>query len=205
MAGNGKMTTIVFDFGNVLGLFDYQKSLTRLTAHSDMSAADMYAALSGSFLWEEYETGRMRSAEFLGHLRALLRLVCDDDVISEAWCDIFQPNMEVCSLVAQLKPRYRLLLGSNTNELHAAWFRRQFADTLKYFDHLVLSHEVGVRKPHAGFYEHCQRKAEATPEQCVFIDDLPANIAAARQCGWHGILYRNFDDLQKELVAIGIL
>jgi FMN phosphatase YigB (HAD superfamily) len=199
------MKTIVFDFGNVLGLFDYQRTLNRLAAHTDMSPAEMYAALYASLLWEEYETGHISTAEFLSRLRVLLRLGCTDDLISEAWSDIFQPNVEVCDLVASLKPRHRLLLGSNTNELHANWFRRQFADTLRHFDHLVLSHEIGVRKPHSSFFEHCGRLAEAKPDECVFIDDLPANIEGARACGWHGILYESFADLRLQLRKVGIL
>jgi putative hydrolase of the HAD superfamily len=199
------MTTIVFDFGNVLGLFDYRRSLERLASHSDMSPAEMYAELSASSLWEEYETGRMSSAEFLGRIRALFRLTCNDDLISEAWSDIFEPNVEVCELAASLTPRYRLLLGSNTNELHAAWFRRQFAGTLRHFDHLVLSHEIGVRKPHADFFEHCRRLAGVKPDQCLFIDDSPANIEGARACGWHAILYRNSDELRLRMREMGVL
>jgi len=199
------MKTIVFDFGNVLGLFDYTRTLNRLTSHTDLSPAEMYTAIYDSKLWEEYETGRLTTIEFLSRIRTLFRLRCGDDVIAEAWSDIFEPNIEVCALAASLKPRYRLLLGSNTNDLHATWFRKQFADTLRHFDHLVLSHEIGVRKPDAGFFEHCGRVAGAEPGQCVFIDDLPANIAGAQACGWHGILYRSFDDLRQQMRALGVL
>ena len=41
----------------------------------------------------------------------------------------------------------RLLLLSNTNEMHSRQFLAQFADTLAHFDHVVLSHQVGVRTP----------------------------------------------------------
>ena len=51
-------------------------------------------------------------------------------------------------LVADLKRQgYTLLLGSNTNILHARFFRRHFAETLDHFDHLVFSYEVGELKP----------------------------------------------------------
>jgi putative hydrolase of the HAD superfamily len=93
---------------------------------------------------------------------------------------------------------------SNTNELHAVHFRRQFADTLAHFDVLVLSHEVGIRKPCAEIYAHCQNLAGSEPRQCLFIDDLPANIEAARACGWHGIVYHRGLDLRRELHKLGI-
>jgi FMN phosphatase YigB (HAD superfamily) len=189
----------------VLGFFDYRRTLKRLAAHTDLSGPEMYAAICESALGDAYESGRMSSAEFLTGIRALCRLRCSDEVLSEAWSDIFHPNVEVCGLVTALKPRYRLLLGSNTNELHSRWFRRQFADTLQHFDHLVLSHEIGVCKPDAGFFEHCLGHAGAEAEECLFIDDLPANIAGARACGWQGIVYRSFEDLQHQLRELGVL
>jgi putative hydrolase of the HAD superfamily len=96
------------------------------------------------------------------------------------------------------------MLLSNTNELHAAHFRKQFADTLAHFDALVLSHEVGLRKPSPDIYSHCHTIAGSTPGQCLFIDDLLANVEAARACGWHAILYHRGLDLRRELHKLGI-
>src|SRR5262249_25627356 len=95
-------------------------------------------------------------------------------------------------------------LGSNTSELHSRQFLRQFADTMRYFDAIVLSHEVGARKPLPAFYEHCLRRASCAPEECVFIDDLAANVAGAQACGLQGIVYRSSDDLRRRLAALGV-
>jgi putative hydrolase of the HAD superfamily len=96
------------------------------------------------------------------------------------------------------------LLGSNTNSLHSRKFVKQFEEVLAHFDALVLSHEVRVRKPKRGFFEHCQRLAGCDPDECLFIDDLPANVAGALELGWQGIVFRNVVDLQRELAAYGI-
>jgi glucose-1-phosphatase len=199
------MQAITFDFGNVLGYLHYPRALRRLAEHTDMAGEELYSAVYRSPVGEAYEAGRVSSADFVQHLREICRLTCPAEIIVAAWSDIFQPNVEVCRLVASLKGRFRLLLGSNTNELHALQFRRQFADTLQHFDHLVLSHEIGMCKPDSGFFEHCRRLADCPPEKCVFIDDLPANVAGARACGWHGVLYQNFADLQAQLQALGVL
>jgi putative hydrolase of the HAD superfamily len=197
--------TVVFDFGNVIGYFDHQLTLKRLTAHSDLSADALLAAFNWSQLEDNYESGRLSTAEFLQRLRTIGQLRCADELLAEAWSDIFWPNPEVCALLPVLKPRYRLLLGSNTNDLHARQFRRQFAEPLRYFDALVLSHEIGVRKPRAGFFQHCQELAQCAPEECLFIDDLPANVAGAKALGWQGIVYTGIDDLRARLAALGIL
>ena len=112
-------------------------------------------------------------------MRETFRLSLHDAQFDAAYSDMFTPNPDVCPLPALLKPRYRLLLLSNTNELHARQFLRQFADVLAPFDALVLSHEVGVRKPDPRIYEHCRRLAGRPAEECLFIDDLPSNVEAA--------------------------
>jgi FMN phosphatase YigB (HAD superfamily) len=199
-----RIKTIVFDFGRVVSFFDHRLTISRLAGHAGLPAAEMHTQLFDGPLEDDYESGRISTSEFLRRVRELCRLTCPDEIIAAAWADIFWPNEEVCALLPRLKPRYRLLLGSNTNELHARQFRDQFADWLRHFDALVLSHEIGVRKPRAGFFEHCLRLAECAPAECLFIDDLAANVAGARACGWQGIVYTNFPDLCQQLTALGI-
>ncbi len=196
---------IVFDFGNVVAFFDHRLTTNRLAAHAGIAADAIHAYLFGGTLEDEYESGGLSTEEFLKQVRKTCLLSCPDEFIAVAWGDIFWPNHEVCALLPGLKQQnYRLLLASNTNELHARQFRPQFARQLAYFDALVLSHDIGIRKPQAAFFEHCRRLAGCAPEECVFIDDLPANVAGARACGWHGIVYTGIADLRVQLAALGI-
>jgi putative hydrolase of the HAD superfamily len=196
---------LVFDFGNVVAFFDHYQTLNRLTRYTDMAPRAMYEAIYNGDLEDAFESGRIGLAEFLARFRQTCRLSCDDDaLLADVIGDIFRPNPDVCALLPALKPRYRLVLGSNTNELHARQFRRQFDDVLRHFDAVVLSYEVGVRKPRPGFFEHCRRLAGCAAGACVFIDDLPANVEGARACGWHGIVYTGFDDLRGRLAELGV-
>lgn len=199
------MKTIIFDFGNVIGFFDYRRAAERLARHCPLTPDEIIAVVRGDPLHDDYETGRISTAEFLRRARDLCRLACSDAEIIESYADIFWANQEVCALLPRLKRRYRLLLGSNTSELHTRQFTRQFADALGAIDAMVLSHEVGVRKPKAGFYEHCLGKAGCTADECVFIDDLPDNVAGAVASGMHGIVYMDFSDLQARLAALGVV
>lgn len=198
------MEAIVFDFGKVIGFFDHGRALQKLARHTDMSPAEMLATVYSGSLEDAFESGRISSEEFLAQMHRLCRLRCSKDELATVFVDIFWPNEDVCALLPQLRGRYKLLLGSNTNELHARHFRRQFADVLGNFETLVLSHEIGERKPHAGFYEHCVRRAGCAPSQCVFIDDLPANVAGARAFGLHGVVYQGIADLCQQLKSLGV-
>ena len=196
--------TIVFDFGNVLGFFSHRKAAEQLAAYTAAPIADVLDVISDAHLEEEFESGRLAVADLRRLVCQRLSLNCSDEQFDLAVGDMFTPNPDVCELVPLLKPCYRLLLLSNTNEIHAVQFRRQFAETLGHFDALVLSHEVGHRKPRPEIYAHCQRLSHGAPSQCVFIDDLPPNIEAARACGWHGIVYHRGLDLRCELRSLGI-
>lgn len=195
---------IVFDFGNVLGFFDHRRAASRLVEHLRAPEHVIHERLLDAEVEDAYESGQLHSTQFLQLFRDAFGVGCSDEVLADAYSDIFWPNAEVCALVSRLKGRYRLLLGSNTTELHARRFQREFADTLQHFDSLVLSYQIQVRKPKAAFFEHCLQQAGCLPKECLFIDDLPANVAGARACGWQGIVYRGFDELCSELTKLGI-
>lgn len=198
------MQAIVFDFGNVVALFDHSLTLKRLAAHTDVPIQTMKQLIYAGDLEDAYEAGRVTSEQFLERVREMCRLRCDLDTISAAFVDVFQPNQSVCQLLPALKRRHRLILGSNTNELHSRHYRRQFADHLQHFDALVLSHEVGVRKPSPLFFERCWQLAGCPAHECLFIDDLAANVEGAHRCGWRSILYTSGDDLRAQLAQLGV-
>ena len=54
------------------------------------------------------------------------------------------------------------------------------------------------------FFEYAHRFAEAEPGECLFIDDLPANVAAADEFGWKGVVYRADGTLADKLRAAGV-
>jgi putative hydrolase of the HAD superfamily len=198
------ISTVVFDFGNVLGFFSHRKAAEQLAAYSPLSAEFIQAYLFGGKIEDDYESSRLTTPVLRAMVRETCRVSCTDEQFAVALSDMFSPNPDVCSLVPLFKPRYRLVLLSNTNDLHARQFLRQFQDTLAHFDHVVLSHQVGVRKPDPRIYAHCQRLAGCPAAECLFIDDLPTNVQAARACGWQGLVYERGCDLRRALAGLGV-
>jgi putative hydrolase of the HAD superfamily len=199
-----RIQTIVFDFGNVVSFFSHRRAAEQLAAFTDRAPEAIQAYLFGSQLEDDYESGQVSTAMLLGLVRETFRLRGTDEQLGAAFADMFRPNPEVCDLIPLLAPRYRLVLLSNTNELHAMRFRAQFAATLDFFDALVLSHEVGLRKPDPRIYAACQRQAGCAAAECLFIDDLPTNVEAARAYGWKGIVYRPGEGLRGQLAGYGV-
>ena len=199
------ISTIVFDLGNVVALFSHRRAAEQLAVYGTASAASIAAYIFGGTLEEDYEAGRIATDVFINTVRTTFHLQCNDEQFARAFNDIFTANAEVCDLLPRLKPRYRLLLLSNTNDLHARFFLAKFREQLAPFDAFVLSHEVHMRKPDPRLYEYCRAQAGSPPAaDCLFIDDLPTNIDGVRACGWQGIVYRPGEDLPKKLAALGV-
>jgi len=57
------------------------------------------------------------------------------------------------------------------------------ADFPGLFDTVVLSAEVGMRKPEPEIFRHAAAALGMPARECVFIDDVDVNVAAARACG----------------------
>jgi putative hydrolase of the HAD superfamily len=57
------------------------------------------------------------------------------------------------------------------------------------FDVVVISGEVGMRKPEERIFQHTVGLLGLTPRECVFIDDLEVNVAAADAVGMTAVLH----------------
>src|SRR5437667_11024287 len=95
--------SIIFDFGNVIGFFDYRRTTGRLARETGHPAEFWQPFLYDGVLGKEYESGKIDSAEFLRRVRASCGVPLSEPLLAEAFADIFSPNVEVCNLVPQIK------------------------------------------------------------------------------------------------------
>lgn len=79
--------------------------------------------------------------------------------------------------------------GLRTALLSNSWGATGYprADFPTLFDAVVISSECGMRKPEAEIFRHAADLLGLRPEQCIFIDDIEANITAAQACGMTGV------------------
>jgi putative hydrolase of the HAD superfamily len=84
-----------------------------------------------------------------------------------------------------------------------------WCDFDELFDHVVLSGEVGVRKPSRRIFRLAAERAGVAPERCVMVDDLEQNLVGARRVGMHTILHTEPATTLSELermfgIALGV-
>jgi 2-haloacid dehalogenase len=73
------------------------------------------------------------------------------------------------------------------------------------FGDIVVSGEEKVAKPDPRIYEISERRFGHAPQALYFIDDNPANVAAARERGWQAHLFEGPEGLEADLVRRGLL
>jgi 2-haloacid dehalogenase len=70
---------------------------------------------------------------------------------------------------------------------------------------VVISGDVGVVKPEAAIFAHCENRFDFESTQAVFIDDSAANIDGAMRCGWDAIHFRDPEQLRSDLSGRGLI
>lgn len=195
---------MVFDFGNVIGMFSHLKAAAQMAQHCNKNIETIRTVLFEETTENELEKGNISPEQYRKFIRDSLHINCPDQEFDHAFSDMFTANDAVCNIIPHLAKSHRLVLLSNTNWFHAKRFLTQFNHVLGHFDFLILSHEVRCRKPARQIYDILNEKTNTKPADCLFVDDLHANIQTAKDCGWDGIVYHPEMNLVKELASKGI-
>jgi putative hydrolase of the HAD superfamily len=106
----------------------------------------------------------------------------------DVYCGVL--NREIAEYFEGLRPRFRTALLSNSfvGARREEQARFHFAEMT---DLIVYSHEEGVAKPDPRIFARTYERLGVRPEETVFLDDAPPNVAAAEACGLHAILFRD--------------
>jgi HAD superfamily hydrolase (TIGR01509 family) len=198
------ITTIIFDFGMVISSFDVTRFLRNVSAATGLTLEQLPALLEKiRDVVVRYETGLVSTDEFFRTVLDRTGLRITKEAFARAYNDIFTPIPETRELIRALKPRYKLGLLSNTSEWHFEGAIKP-VDVFSLFDAVTLSFEVKALKPSEAIYRDILQKLGSRPEECVYIDDLAENAAAATRIGMHAIHYTGPSRLRESLATLGI-
>lgn len=96
---------------------------------------------------------------------------------------------------------------SNWDGLSFQKFYKDNLPAFKYFDHVLISADIKLIKPHKEAYDYILNKYNLEPSNCIIIDDQQVNTKGAKTTGIKAIQLRNkdFKSLRKKLINLGIL
>lgn len=78
-------------------------------------------------------------------------------------------------------------------------------DFLGVFEDILVSGQEGMAKPDPAIYRRLLERHGMRPGDCLFIDDAPRNVAAARAVGMHAVHFRSAEGLREDLKALDLL
>jgi len=198
--------TIFFDIGGVLIDIHPERTYQYLSDSADVDVS----MVKESFPWDahdQYERGIMNNEDwFITYKESLPQPCClKRSDFWNAWKLLLGEEKNTVNILEALNKQYSIWLLSNTNPKHIQdeIEKRYLFPSL--VNGAVYSFDVGVRKPEKEIYEIAMQRANANPQECLFIDDLLENIQAAKQIGIEGIHFISSEQLKQELVHLGII
>lgn len=121
-------------------------------------------------------------------------------ILNDRWGNT-KTNTELINYLISKKEWYSYtLLTNNSPEIEA--HMEAVYKIPKFYDHFISSVTYNLSKSDSKLYEEAMAKLQATPEQCIFVDDTKENVEAAVSLGITGLLYRNFEEFKKEVQAV---
>lgn len=196
-AGDGRLRGLLVDWGGVMtsNVFDAFRAFCERHGiepdavgkrfRSDPASRELLIGLeTGTLPEEEFEP---RFAEMLGVPAAGLI----DGLFAGGVAD---ERMQ--SAVAQAREQ-----GIRTGLISNSWGTRRYDRALlkRLFDGVVISGEIGVRKPTPEIYARGAEAISLPPSECVFVDDLPFNLPPAQELGMTTVHHTETDTTIAEL------
>lgn len=181
---------IILDFGGVILNIDYKRTEQAFIDLGITDFAERYSQLQQTDIFDQLETGKIGSTEFVAALKEIAGREIADHQIIAAWnAMLLDLPLRRLQILQQLQLHFDLFLLSNTNEIHEEAFNK----TLKsqagfntmgvFFDKVYFSHRVGLRKPDPAIFRLILDQNSLNPEKTLFVDDSPQHIESAKTLG----------------------
>ena len=196
--------SVISDLGKVIIFFDNHIFFRKIEKYCPYSLSEILNKVARNMeLVSSFDKGRITPVEFYRKVKKTLKAKIDFEQFYAIYNDIFWLNPPVLEILKKLRPQYRLILLSNTDQMRFSFITKKLPQIL-LFDAYVLSFEVGYMKPESEIYHIALEKAEAPAAECLFIDDRQENIEAAQRIGINCIHFQAETNLQVELKKRGL-
>ncbi len=97
--------------------------------------------------------------------------------------------LDSIEVLEYLKPKYTLHIITNGFK-EVQLFKLANCGLDKYFKEIIISEDFGCNKPDIRLFKEAQKKAGASPHECLMIgDDLEADVIGAQEAGMHAIYF----------------
>lgn len=197
---------LLVDMGGVFFSYSFLKALDAWADAAGQDPKQLRERWLIDAPFDAFERGEIEPAVYLEHLRRLLAVDLSDEQLEAGWNSIYgttDPLLLALLAAPAVRGRFDAVVGvSNTNVLHAAFWRRLFREELPVLDTVHCSHEIGATKPGAAFFDHVAAAHHTTREHLVLVDDIALVTDAATELGIRAHTYQDPAALASYLITL---
>ncbi len=196
MSDEPRIDVIAFDLMDTL-LYDPYREAMR--AGFGMSLRELFERKLPD-AWPAFERGELTEIEYWDTFDRL-EIQVDREAFTRARRGGYRWLHGMRELLANLDGGPRRVIASN----YPRWIDEvagRFLDGL--VDDIVVSADIGARKPDASFYRLLIAQAGVGPEHIAFLDDRPANVDGARDAGMHAHHFDGVGGAVSFLAGLGV-
>jgi len=125
----------------------------------------------------------------------------DRDNFLRQWWAGDRMDYEFLDFINKLRPAYKTGLLSNAWLSTRDNIAKHWGGLEQYFDVVVFSAEVKMRKPAPEFFHWLLDRLEVKPQEAIFVDDYGVNIDAANALGMHAIKFCSPEQAKQDVLA----
>jgi glucose-1-phosphatase len=182
---------LIFDLGGVILDLSVESTVDAFSRVSGIEKEEAVRIFRTSPGFDVYEKGMMTDVEFRDFVRQVYRVEVGDSEIDRCWnAMLLGIAMNKLELLLRLKKTYRVLLLSNTNNIHLRYINHVILKNLngetdldKYFHKAYYSQRMLKRKPEAEIFQQVLDENNLAPGETLFMDDNALNVESAAKLG----------------------
>ena len=125
----------------------------------------------------------------------------DSEKILHDWLGTAVINGDMINLIKELKKKYKISLLSNASSGFINRILKRI-NINELFNCIIISSEEGMIKPNKEIFELMLSKMKVEASKSVFIDDNIFNVEGANEVGMTGILFKDIEQLKKDLSLV---
>ena len=195
---------IVFDIGGVLADFNVNGFLSSKGFDAGMIKRILKASVMTPY-WGAFERGEITEEE------ALQGFATVDPEIANELRVAFSSVAGMLTMRDYAIPLVRSLKAAGYHVYYLSNYSKKAYDEcgeslafMPYMDGGLVSFRVGKTKPDPAMYRQFLAEFGLDAGECVFVDDTPENVVAARELGFLGVEFESYDGLVAKLREFGV-
>ncbi|MBD3155039.1 MAG: HAD-IA family hydrolase [Candidatus Aenigmarchaeota archaeon] len=194
------INTIIFDAG---GVFVKGTSKEFFIKISKILKVDSSVFIKRKYIWDNAQKGEISLQDAIEEIFDIP--ISEEKMVEiiNVWKRNFKLDIAIRDFAKKLSKDYRIFILSNIDTESVELFK-DHREGFDFVEEEFLSCKLGMKKPDREIYEYVLNKINVKPEKCVFIDDKPENIEGAEKVGIHGIVFKNKEQLKRELRKLGV-